>query len=269
MDRRLLVAALVLGLAAAAYPTMGAPPAAASVVAVTLEVVAFACTYETDGVCLAYNGVAPGPMIDVRVGDTLVVTLVNRIAQTLPAGAPAHLADAPVSWHVHGTAVSAAMDGVSAHEGTNLIESVAHPGESFTYTTRAAFAGSWHYHDHVIGLDGDEGVRRGLYGGLVVRNGAEPRPPAVLDLHLLDDGANGGRGLNAAVAAGEDFEILVVALENLVRTVQLRDPNGTLLDSALVGPGMSERFLVEDAAPGTYTWSTTGFGVKTGTVVAS
>lgn len=268
MDRRLLVAALIIGLAAAAYPSLGSAPAGPQTRAFTFEVTAFSCPYD-DGVCLAYNAVVPGPLLDVNVGDTIEITLVNRIAQTLPPGAPAHLATVSVSWHVHGTAVPAEMDGVAAHEGTQLVESVAPPGGSFTYRTRAAFVGTWHYHDHVIGLDGDEGARRGLYGSLVVRNGAEPRPDAVYDLHMLDDGANGGRGMNAALPAGSSFEIVVVGLENVPWRVTLTEPDGDPIGTIEASPGLSGRFDVDDALPGEYTWRATGLGTKTGKVIVS
>lgn len=261
MDRRLIALAMLVALGAAAYPALSAPPGLPQTRAFTLEVTASACPYEDDGVCLAYNEQVPGPLLDVNLGDTIVITLVNRIAETLPVGAPTHLAAARVSWHVHGTAVSLDNDGVGM--------SSAGPGETFVYTTRAAFAGSWHYHDHVIGLDGDEGTRRGLFGGLVVRTGAEPRADAVLDLHALDGGVNGGRGMNAALPAGSDLEVLVVGLENLPRTFTLRDPRGATVDTIETWPGLSARMRVDDAVAGTYRWSATGIGVRTGTVVVS
>ncbi|HET6405213.1 MAG TPA: multicopper oxidase domain-containing protein [Candidatus Thermoplasmatota archaeon] len=260
MDRRLLAVALLAALAFAAAPVLSAPHGPPTTRAFTLEVTAGACPYG-DGVCLAYNGQVPGPTFDVNLGDTLVVTLVNRIAETLPPGAAEHLARASVSWHVHGMAVSVANDGVG--------ESSAPPGGSFTYTTRAAFAGSWHYHDHVIGFDGDEGAGRGLYGGIIVRNGAEPRPDAVFDLHLLDAGPNGGRGLHGNVSAGSDFELLVIGLENIGWKVELRDPAGALVGRFDAWPGLSGRIVVEDAKPGSYVWRASGFGVRTGEVRVS
>lgn len=268
MDRRLGVTLALAALVVGAYAALAAPPAPPQERAFTLEAVAFACPYG-DGVCLAYDAATPGPTLDVNLGDVLVVTLVNRIAETLPPGAPAHLADASVSWHVHGTALAASMDGVAAHEGTRLVASVAPPGGSFTYRVRAAFAGAWHYHDHVLGMDGDEGVKRGLYGSLVVRPRAEPRPDVTLDLHLVDAGANGGRGLDANVAADQHVELLVVGLDNVVWNVTLRDPSGALLGARDVGPGMSERFVVGAAAPGVYKWRAVGLGVKTGEVRVS
>lgn len=228
------------------------------------------CALTDDGVCLAYNGQVPGPTLDVNLGDTLEITLVNRIAETLPPGTPAelaaHLSAAAVSWHVHGTALATTSDGVAAHPGTELVSSVAEPGGSYTYHARAAFAGPWHYHDHVLGMDGDEGVARGLFGGLVVRTGGAVRPDLVVDLHMLNDGARGGFG-NASI--GDDIEILVVGLEDVIWTVEVKDPSGAVVQTVVVGPGMSESVLVEDAVAGKYTWRATGAGTKRGEVVVS
>lgn len=258
MDRALTAFLLVVGLAAAAYPAMSATPASAPTRSFTLEVTASTCAYG-DGVCLAYNGQVPGPTLDVDLGDIVEITLVNRIAQTLPPGASAHLATVPVSWHVHGTALPVASDGVGS--------SSALPGGSYTYTARAAFPGTWHYHDHVLGFDGDEGARRGLYGSLVVRNSAEPRADVVLDLHMLDSGANGGRGLSANVPAGSDVEIVVVGLENANWDVSLRDPAGRTVGSFSAWPGLSGRIRADDVVPGTYEWRAAGRGIVRGTVV--
>lgn len=260
MDRRVLLLGLLLALASASYPALGADPGPPTTRSYTWEVTATSCPF-LDGVCLAYDGQVPGPTLDVNLGDTIVITLVNRIAETLPAGAPASLATARVSWHVHGMSVTIGDDGV----GT----SSAPPGGSFTYTARAAFAGTWHYHDHVIGLDGDEGSHRGLYGGLIVRNGAEPRADHVFDLHLLDGGANGGRGLTGAASAGESFELLAVGLENLHWAVTLKDPSGAIVGTFDAWPGLSGRIHVDDAQAGIYQWTAVGLGTKSGQVVVS
>lgn len=274
MDRRLAPLALVALLLAATSSTLGAPPGPAQERVVSLDVTAVQCPHG-DGVCLAYGGTVPGPMLDVNLGDRVVLTLVNRIPETVwaldaPAALKARLANASVSFHVHGTALPASSDGIAPHEGTQLVASFAPPGGSHTYRFRAAFVGTWHYHDHVLGLDGSEGAARGLYGGLVVRSGAEPRADHVLDLHLLDEGPNGGRGLDATVAANESFELVVVGLQNLFWKAELRDPSGALVGKRDLGPGMSERIRVDAAQPGTYTWSATwGFEPYSGTVVVS
>lgn len=227
----------------------------------TLTAVALACENE-DGVCLAFDGAIPGPALDVRLGDHVTLTLENRIAETIaaldaPQALKDRLSEASVSFHVHGTSVSADMDGVAAHPGTKLVESVAKPNGSFTYRFRAAFQGAWHYHDHVLGADGMEGTQRGLYGGLVIRGGGEATPAALLDLHLHDAGPNSGRGLEATVPAGKPFEILVAGLGDNVWTVTLEDPSGDLVGKFDIGPGVSERFRVASAKAGVYTWTAT------------
>lgn len=237
------IALLVLA-TLSATTTFGAPPAAPTTRTFEWDVVALPCAGESapeDGVCLGYAGQVPGPTLDVNLGDTMVVTLRNRIAQTLPASADAALGASAVSFHVHGTAISAAQDGVMAHEGTQLVESVAHPDGSFTYAFRAAFVGAWHYHDHVMGADGSEGTKRGLFGSLVVRNGAERRPDVVVDLHAHDAGVNLGFPVGPSPTAGDDVEVSVVVLGSYVWTLALLEPDGDVAWERTMGPGESFR----------------------------
>lgn len=249
-----LVALAALALVTiAASSSIGAPPGAPTTRLFTLHATAYACATQADGVCLGYNGVTPAQTMDVNLGDTVVVTLVNDIATTLPAGAPPHLSTANVSYHVHGMAMSVANDGVPAHAGTQLPDSTAGPGVTRVYTFRAAHVGVWHYHDHTLGADGAEGVKRGLFGMIVVRSGSEPRPNTVIDAHILDDGFNGGAPLAAAAVAGKTFEVDVVGLGEFIWSVTLESPNGTAVGTLLIGPGISERFVVPQAQVGTYT----------------
>lgn len=254
MDARSLVIALALGiLTTVSLASTGAPPQAIREFDLTV-------TQLEDG-SYAYNGQVPGPTLDVHVGDTIVLRLTNTLS-------------VPVSFHVHGTDLTVENDGIPEHEGTLFVPSVAQPGETRTYTMRASYFGTWHYHDHAVGQDGAEGTRRGLYGALLVRNGAEPTPPTVLDLHLLNAGPNadasGPRGLDATIPIGSDADIAVVGLGDLVWDVTLRDPAGALVGSATIAPGISERFHIENAVPGAYTWRAASFPFPavTGTVRA-
>lgn len=229
-----LLALLVLLGAGAGWTA--APPAGGATREVTLTV-----TRLPDG-ALAYNGQVPGPTLDVDAGDLLLVRLVNRI-------------DAPVSLHAHGMALAVEDDGMPAHEGTRIPDSSAPPGGEVTYALHAAFPGAWHYHDHVLGHDGAEGVAAGLYGALLVRAPGETRPDAVLDLHLLDEGPNGGRGLTATLPGVRSFDLALVGMGDRVWDVTLRGPDGATLGQATLAPGVSERIRVEDAAPGAYAWT--------------
>lgn len=97
-----------------------------------------------------YNGSTPGPEIRAREGDTLRVTLVNR----LPTGTTIH-------WH--GMDVAPAMDGP-----VGLNQAAVEPGQNFVYEFTADNVGSRWYHAHA---DPKVQIALGLYGPLVV----EPR----------------------------------------------------------------------------------------------
>lgn len=264
----LVALALLAGLTLASSLTSGAPPGSPATREYAWDLVALACDEAPGGICLAYDGRIPGPTLDVNLGDTVVVHITNRLPETVPLFDPASpLAGAAPSFHVHGTSIASDADGVAAHPGTQLVESVIPPGGTFTYTFRAAFQGAWHYHDHALGADGGEGIARGLFGSLVVRPGGEARPDRVLDLHLDDRGANQGRGLDARVAPGERFEILLAGLGDPLWQVRLFDPAGVLVDEAELGPGVSDRFRVASALPGAYRWeASTGPATLAGTV---
>jgi len=259
------VLVMVAALAWAAAPT-AVPAGAPEAHQITLEVIAAACTHIDDGICLHYVDAATGtigtagPLIDIPAGDSVELTLVNRIAETIDAvpgdaATKARLASSPVSFHVHGTAISAAEDGILGAPGTQLVRSVAEPGGSFTTHFRAAFAGTWHYHDHVLGPDGAEGAARGLYGGLIVRPAFHGPPDAVFDLRLLNEGPNGGQPFVAPdLPAGSSFEVMVATLGDFFYEVTLVGPDRVLWTYE-TGPGTSDRIRVDEATPGVYTWT--------------
>jgi FtsP/CotA-like multicopper oxidase with cupredoxin domain len=221
----------------------------------------------------AYNGQMPGPELRVREGDTVRVTLVNR----LPVGTTIH-------WH--GVDVPPAMDGP-----VGLSQAAVDSGESFVYEFTATNPGSRMYHAHA---DPTVQIALGLYGPLIV----EPRLPARTydreytamlaewDLELTPDVAMGqaprgprdsqlrggelgtdlflinGRAHEGippiAVAEGERVLIRLMNLGNLPHTIHTHGhsfrivatdgnavPKGMELvkDTVLIGPG--ERYDLE------------------------
>src|SRR5215207_4550739 len=99
-----------------------------------------------------YKGQVPGPEIRVREGDTVRITLVNR----LPAATTIH-------WH--------GIDNIPAMDGpAGLNQAPVEPGQDFVYEFVADPAGSRMYHSHT---DVHNQVSLGLYGPLIV----EPRAP--------------------------------------------------------------------------------------------
>ena len=131
------------------------------------------------------NGMLPGPTIDVTVGDTVVVTMTNR------------LANAATTLHWHGMFMRGTpwMDGVS-----QVTQCAVLPGESFTYRFVADPVGTHFYHAH-------HGVERpdGLNGALIVRPKKPTPDPANNDATC----AGGEWILHLSVWQHEDSQSLV------------------------------------------------------------
>jgi FtsP/CotA-like multicopper oxidase with cupredoxin domain len=121
-----------------------------------------------------YNGQAPGPAIVATEGDLLEVTLRNTDI------------DDGVTVHWHGYDVACGEDG--APGATQL---AVRPDDEFVYRFRADQVGTYWYHTHQVS---HEGVRRGLYGTLVVHprdaqqrsNGSAETLDLTLPVHTFD-----------------------------------------------------------------------------------
>ena len=104
---------------------------------------------ETD--VYSYNGVIPGPTIDAKIGDLLIVHFCNA----LPVETTVH-------WH--GLETPANMD------GSDMAQLKVPPGGTFYYEFPLLEAGTFWFHPHVRT---NRQVERGLYGVLRVRDPAE------------------------------------------------------------------------------------------------
>jgi FtsP/CotA-like multicopper oxidase with cupredoxin domain len=120
-----------------------------------------------------YDGQLPGPAITATEGDLIEVTLRN-----------ADIADG-VTLHWHGYDVACGEDGAPG-----VTQHVVTPGEEFVYQFRADQVGTYWYHTHQAS---HRGVRRGLYGTLVVNqlqgvgeNAAAERLDLTLPVHTFD-----------------------------------------------------------------------------------
>lgn len=100
-------------------------------------------------------GALPGPVLKVKQGERLNVTLKNDLPD-------------PTTIHWHGIRPPNAMDGVPF-----LTQEPVAPGKTFSYDFVAEDAGTFWYHPHV---NSAEQVGRGLSGALIVE---EPNPVAV------------------------------------------------------------------------------------------
>lgn len=111
-----------------------------------------------------YNGQFPGPVIQARVGDDVVVRFTNDLAE-------------PTTVHWHGLRISDEMD------GSPRVQAPVAPGETFTYRFTVPDAGTFWFHPHVRS---NEQVEKGLYGMFVVHE-AEPPVFAAERAFVLDD----------------------------------------------------------------------------------
>ncbi|MBT8467868.1 MAG: multicopper oxidase family protein [Deltaproteobacteria bacterium] len=157
---------------ASAYPVK-APPASG---VQSLELTAAPTSVQQfDGRLLdvwAYNNRVPGPVLRVRLGESIEVKLHNRLPQ-------------PTTIHWHGVRVPNAMDGVPG-----VTQKAVPPGTSFTYRFTPKDAGTFWFHPHVRT---SEQVERGLYGVLVVDD-AESLPYSRDEVWVLDDWRLGPEG---------------------------------------------------------------------------
>jgi FtsP/CotA-like multicopper oxidase with cupredoxin domain len=101
---------------------------------------------------LGYNGMLPGPRLEVPQGARITARVTNAL-------------DVATSVHWHGIRLDNAFDGA-----VGLTQPAIEPGESFTYSLRFPDAGFYWYHPHAR-EDLQQGL--GLYGTIFVRS-ADP-----------------------------------------------------------------------------------------------
>lgn len=199
----------------------------------------------------------PGPLLEMVEGECLAVTLVNDV----PEETLAALRDDPrtgsgdrsmplgVSLHVHGVKYTPSSDGTL--ETTSFVP----PGEARTSLWYAAprtvrgstitsqgTAGTWWYHDHVVGTShGTGGIASGLVGGLVVRKATDPRPDRTYTVVFGDDNSINYRRFPDTVTCdpddpqpsntcfvaeeGEDVEFVVIGIGDEFHTFHLHGHN--------------------------------------------
>jgi FtsP/CotA-like multicopper oxidase with cupredoxin domain len=215
-----------------------------------------------------YDGQLPGPAITATEGDLIEVTLRN-----------ADIADG-VTLHWHGYDVACGEDGAPG-----VTQHVVTPGEEFVYHFRADQVGTYWYHTHQAS---HRGVRRGLYGTLVVNpralqavgeNAAAEQLDLTLPVHTFDNtvviGDRDRRAENTAAAgtpvrlrlintdsnphwfalAGTSFRVAAVDGRELnqpgeVRDVGLRLPAGGRYDVVFDMPGSPVALVLDNDRDG-------------------
>jgi FtsP/CotA-like multicopper oxidase with cupredoxin domain len=151
----------------------------------------FTLTAETKTITLApgktenamtFNGAAPGPLLTVKQGDMVEVTVHNHLK-------------VPITVHWHGIAVPGAEDGVPG-----LTQAPIKPGATYVYRFIAKDPGTYWYHSHDNSV---EEIGEGLYGGIVVlpKNQSTPAPDKdyTLLLHEWSTSTSSNDGMSGMV----------------------------------------------------------------------
>lgn len=142
-----------------------------------------------------FDGHVPGPLIEARVGDRLIVHFRNELPE-------------PTTVHWHGIRLPNAMDGVPEHT-----QPAVPPGGTFDYRFELPDEGLYWYHPHVRSAPQ---VAAGLYGAIVVRAPDEPEiDEVVLVLSDVPVGADGqllppDGGGDLATLFGREGNVLLV-----------------------------------------------------------
>ncbi len=182
----------------------------------------------------SYNGVVPGPTINVKVGQTLVVNFTNKLPE-------------PTTVHWHGLEVPANMD------GSNISQGEVPPGGSFRYEYKVLTAATYWYHPH---SNGNEQVEKGLYGAFIVSDRDDRRvriPKSREYILMVDDVLLDDAGQVAGFAS--DFSNGLAPDERAEHLLNSRIGNhllvnGTSLPTIDVKPGKPIRLRIINPANG-------------------
>ncbi|HEX2738677.1 MAG TPA: multicopper oxidase domain-containing protein [Acidimicrobiia bacterium] len=204
-----------------------------------------------------YNGMVPGPMIHVNVGDKVRIALTNKLPQSTVI-------------HLHGIELPNAMDGVP-----DITQPPVKPDATFNYdfVARAPAVGMYHSHDFA-----STQVPDGLFAPFLV--GEMPVPSGVtvsqeLPMVLNDAGVIGltlnGKSFPATAPViakpgdwvevhyfNEGLMIHPMHLHGMPQLVIAKDgyplPAPYQADTVLVGPGERYTVLVHATEPGVWAW---------------
>jgi len=161
------------GLAAAdlaprpAVPTLAPPATPRRTVELTLTAAPARLSLQPGAATdvFAYNGQVPGPTLDLREGDSVIVHFRNRLPE-------------PSTIHWHGIVLPFIADGSPFHPVP--------PGgqHDYVFTIRRGTAGTYWYHPHPDHRTSYQ-VSKGLYGAIVVRAADDPLPRSLPEKLLV------------------------------------------------------------------------------------
>ena len=172
-----------------------------------------------------YNGLIPGPLIRVNVGDCLIVHFSNSLSSA-------------TTIHWHGLRIPIEMDGVPGY-GQSPVE----PGGTFTYDFIVPDAGIYWYHPHVMSA---AQVGFGLYGAFLVEDPNDDVGVSDDLVVLLSDIDLTERGLLESPDTGDSLGMVFGREGNHVLV------NGKKTPSLIARAGAPQRWRVINAAKSRY-----------------
>ena len=185
-----------------------------------------------------------GPLIEAEIGDTVVINFQNKLGT-------------PVTMHPHGIFYAQDMDGAYKGKFTDASGFV-QKNQTFRYVweARPGTAGAWLYHDH--GPMDPLPVYKGLFGPLIVRDPAVPRPdqdffifmhtltPVATNLNKAFGCINGrayaGNTPTLQTSVGQTVAFHVYGIDDAFHTFHIHghrwtNAAGEVVDNATLGPG--------------------------------
>lgn len=179
--------------------------------------------HETDA--YAYNGTVPGPTLEVREGDRVIIHLRNE----LPEETTVHWHGLHIPWHADGSPFHPVEPGGQA---------------DFEFTIPEGTAGTYWYHPHPHMKTGGQ-VAMGLYGGIIVRAANDPLPDLPEKLLILSDNRFHGDG--SVDIADRQSPQGRLDFEN-GREGDIRFVNGQIRPTIRIRPGEVQRWRVVNAS---------------------
>ncbi len=174
----------------------------------------------------AYNGSVPGPTLEVREGDRVIIRFRNELPE-------------PTTVHWHGILLPFVSDGSPFHPVA--------PGEQrdYVFTVQPGTAGTYWYHPHPHHRTGYQ-VSKGLFGAIIVRAPDDPLPSS-LEERLLILGDNRFRPDGSIDLQPPNTPIGRVDAEN-GREGDVLFVNGQVMPTLTVRSGEVQRWRIINAS---------------------
>ncbi|HEU4629367.1 MAG TPA: copper oxidase, partial [Gemmatimonadaceae bacterium] len=186
-----------------------------------------------------YNEQVPGPMLRVREGDRVRVTIANDLPESTAV-------------HFHGVELPNDQDGVPY-----ITQQPVKPGETYSYEFTAPNAGSHMYHSH---HNSAKQVGLGLLGAFII----EPRRPRAIERADVDYTMILNDGVHGYTLNGKGFPATEPIKAKLGQKVRIRFMNEGMMIHPMHLHGMHMTVIDKDGWPQPAPWKCDTLNVAPG-----